>query len=276
MDIEKSLNEIFDNDSYPDILDLSFDVIEALKGKKVTDSRFPDCQQLATKLFFHGATIYYLRDGTKTPSPYSIGGTNFIDFASAAVIVRAALETYLVLYDVYFGPTSDDEFEFEHATWKLAGFVIRENYKPSDPTFKNNYKTSQEQIHEIRERIKKTARFQSLKPNQQKSVLQGKRIKNRKRTGESAGFGEKVLTLLYKYYSGYVHADGLSASQIMASETREEQIKMFKFHMLFMMILLSKLIVEYAKRFPESAQACQNKLEVFTHAKVYAASANFL
>jgi hypothetical protein len=46
--------------------------------------------------------------------------------------------------------------------------------------------------------------------------------------------------------------------------------------MLFMMILLSKLIVEYAKRFPESAQACQNKLEVFTHAKVYAASANFL
>jgi hypothetical protein len=276
MDIEKSLNEIFDNNSYPDILDLTFDVIEALKGKKVTDSRFPDCQQLATKLFFHGATICYLKDGTKAPSPYSIGGTNFIDFAFAAVIVRAALETYLVLYDVYFGPSSENEFEFEYATWKLAGFVIRENYVPSDPAFKNDYETSQKQIHEIRERIKKTKKIQSLKPNQQKSVLQGKRIKNRKRTAKAAGFGEKTLTLLYKYYSGYVHADGLSASQIMASETRKEQVKMFKFHMIFMMILLSKLIVEYAKRFPESAKACLNKLEIFTHAKVYAISANFL
>src|SRR5260221_10792360 len=141
-------------DQYLQLLDLTYEVAQSLKGKKSPDPRLPDCQQLAVKLFFHAATVYQLREeSTKAPVPYSLNGSSFYDFPSIAVLTRAILETYLTLFEIFFEPSTEDEFEFNHALWLLSGFVIRENFDPSDPTLQEQITKAQKEIQEMRNRL---------------------------------------------------------------------------------------------------------------------------
>ena len=115
---------IYTIDEYLQVLDLTFEVAQSLKGKLTEDTRLPDCQQLAAKLFFHCTSAYWLSLGTKAPVAESAGGANFFDFASITVIARAALETYLTMFEVFIDPIDDDEFEFRHSLWQLSGFIV--------------------------------------------------------------------------------------------------------------------------------------------------------
>jgi len=73
-------------EEYLQLLNLAYEVAQSLKGKQAVNPYLPDCQHLAAKLFFHAATIYQLRQGTKIPVPYSLEeGSNFYDFPSVTV-----------------------------------------------------------------------------------------------------------------------------------------------------------------------------------------------
>jgi hypothetical protein len=165
-------------EQYLQLLDLAYEVAQSLEGKPSPDSRWPDCQQLATKLFFHAATIYWLREAsTKAPVPRSIkNGCSFYDFPSVTVLTRATLETYLTMFEVFFEPATEDEFEFKHALWLLSGFVIRENYISSDPALQHQFAKAQKEIQEMRNRIQKTKKYKSLKSGERRDVSKGKSI----------------------------------------------------------------------------------------------------
>lgn len=253
-----------------DLLDLSFEVIQSLDGKPSSDYRIPDCQQIATKLYFHASSIYWLTKGTKAPVPKSRKGTSFIDFASIAVLTRAIFETYLSLFEVFLEEQSEDEFEFNHALWQLAGFSIREGIQPAQPEFQDAYFQAQTDNENIRDRIKRTEKFQSLNRKQQKLVLDGKRIRGRIQVAEAAGFGKQVIRQIYKYYSGYVHSDGLSASQIFEAETSSEQAQSTHLHLIVTSIVLSKLIVSYYEKYEEARSVCMKHQPVFLDAKAWA------
>ena len=45
-------------DEYLKLLDLVYEVAQSLEGKPSPDFRWPDCQQLATKLYFHAALVH--------------------------------------------------------------------------------------------------------------------------------------------------------------------------------------------------------------------------
>jgi hypothetical protein len=264
----------FDIDNYLQLLDLTYEVAQSLKGKPSVDPRWPDCQQLAQRLFNHAATIYYLRLGTECPVPYSSGkGTFFYDFASVIVLTRAALETFLTLFEVFFEPTTEDEFEFNHAFWQLAGFVVREGFIPSDPALKSQIPKLQREIDEMRTRIQKTKKFRSLKRGEQKNVLKGKRKRDWTSLAKAVGFGEQTIRRMYSYYSGYVHADGLSGIQVVTVKTAPEQIEFIEGNMYTVMILLSKMIIEYAKRFPEAEAVCDKNPDAFFQAEIWSGAA---
>jgi hypothetical protein len=260
----------FDVKQYLQLLDLAYQVAQSLKRKPASDSRWPDCQQLATKLGFHAATVYALRQGTRAPLPSSASGANFFDFASVAVITRAALETYLTLFEVFFEPTTDDEFEFSHALWQLSGFIVRENYVPSDPALQSKFANAQQEIQDLRNRLQKTAKFATMTPGEQKEVLKGKRKRDWTSVVNAAGFGQQTIWRIYAYYSGYVHADGLSCVQIVTANTADEQIEHIEFHMVTMMVVMSKMIVEYARKFPEAKEVCDKNSDTFYLADVMA------
>ncbi len=264
-------------DQYLQLLDLIYEVAQSLNGKRSPDSRWPDCQQLATKLFFHAATVYWLREtSTKAPVPYSLSGSSFYDFPSAAVLTRATLETYLTMFEVFFEPTTEDEFEFNHALWLLSGFVIRENFFPSDPTLQSQIANAQKEIQEMRTRLQRTKKYKSLSLDIQKKVLKGEGIRSWKSVAKAAGFGEKTVQRMYAYYSGYVHADGLSGTQIVAARTAQDQIEHIEIHMRTIMIVLSKMIIDYAKKFPEAKAACDKNPDAYYRAEIWSGAASRL
>jgi len=81
---------------------------------------------------------------------------------------------------------------------------------------------------------------------------------------------KKLLNFIkkvYSYYSGYAHSDGLSGAQIVTANKREDQINMVELHMSIVMILLSKMIINYSDLFPEAKMACDKKSETFLVAK---------
>jgi hypothetical protein len=241
----------FSDKEYLAILELTFEVADAIRGKISSDGRKPDSQYLALKLYTHAATAYWLYTGTKVTVPASTGGSSFIDFSSIAVLTRSALETYLSFFEVFVAPKTNDEFEFNYCLWHLSGHVIRENLIPIDPALHKDYKIAQEDIKALRDRLMATSQFQNLKSKQQKDILRGKRKRDWLFVAKSAGFGHQFIRRIYAYYSGFVHADGFTAGQLMSAQTRNDQLFHAHIHLITLMIVLAKFILDYGKLFDE-------------------------
>ncbi|MCK4788511.1 MAG: hypothetical protein KAV87_32520 [Desulfobacteraceae bacterium] len=254
--------DLFTLEEYLRVLDLSYEVAQSLKGRPSEDPRLPDCQQLALKLFMHCASCYWLSLGTKAPVAKSVGGANFFDFASIAVITRASLETYLTLFEVFIAPTNDDEFEFRHALWQLSGFIVREGLAPTDPSLEEAAIEAGEDIEHLRDRIRSTHAYKALTKKQKRNVLNGRRTRNWKEVALSAGFGPQFIKRVYSYYCSYVHADGLSGVQIMGAKTAEEQKFHIKMHMFTLLLVMSKMILNYADKFEEAEKVLHNHPEL--------------
>lgn len=265
---------------YVALLDLAYEAAQVLEGTPPPYPWIADCQQLAAKLYFHAATVHWLRhNGTRCPVPGPMAtGSHFFDFASVQVIARSVLETYLTMFEVFFEPTGDDERSFRHAHWQLSGLVVREGLLFENTVSLDRVFQSQQEIETLRERIRNTSRFASLTPKQQAQVLEGRKL-NRSRAdlAKAAGFSEDLLGMVYSYQSGYVHADGLSGMQIMASTTQEEQIRFIDSSMrVAIMPSLSKMILSYATTFPQARAVCERHANAFWWARLYSESARLL
>ncbi len=81
---------------------------------------------------------------------------------------------------------------------------------------------------------------------------------------------------MYAYYSGYVHADGLSGTQIVTAKTAQDQVEHIEIHMLTIMLVLSKMILDYAKKFPEAKAACDKNPDVYYRAEIWSGAASRL
>ena len=76
------------------------------------------------------------------------------------------------------------------------------------------------------------------------------------------------------YYSGYVHADGLSGVQIVDAKTARDQIGYIETHMTTVMMVMSKLIIEYANKFSEARAICDKNPAAFYRAQVWSGVAS--
>jgi hypothetical protein len=180
------------------------------------------------------------------------------------------------MFEVFFEPKTDDEFEFNHSLWLLSGFIIRESFSPLDPALQVQLANAKEEVREMRARLQKTKKYNSLKPSDQRKVLKGEGIRSWKSVAKAAGFGKQTIQRMYAYYSGYVHADGLSGTQIMAAKNWQGQIEHIDIHMQLIMLVLSKMIIEYAKRFPEAKGECDKNTDAYSRAEIWSEVASRL
>jgi len=260
-------------EEYLSLLELAFEAAQALQGRVSPDGRRPDTQNLALKLFAHAATAHWLYKGTKSTMPASTNGASFIDFGSIAVLARAALETYLTFFEVFVSPQDDDEFEFQYCLWHLAGQVALEGMEPQDPSLHDNYRGAMEDIASLRERLRTTRKFQGLTQRQQNQVLSGRRSRDWKSLASSAGFGLTFIRRIYGYYSGFAHSDGLTASQLMSATSKDDQLFHAKMHLVTIMMVLSKFILDYGRLFEETRSVFPRFPEAHQRAQVWSAVA---
>jgi hypothetical protein len=81
---------------------------------------------------------------------------------------------------------------------------------------------------------------------------------------------------MYAYYSGYVHADGLSGTQIVAAKTAKDQIEQIETHMRLIIIVMSKMILDYANKFPEAKAVCDKNSDAYYLAEIWSEVASRL
>lgn len=267
---------MLDESSYLELLELTYLVAQSLQGRQAPNQCLPDCNQLAAKLFFHGATIYWLSHGTKTPVPKP-DGASFYDFASVAVLTRSILETYLTMFEIFFEPTSDDEREFRHALWLLSGFVIREKHMPPITTSFETVAQSRREIQELRERLQRTQVYAQLTGPQKRRVMAGRTVtRETKERLRAAGFGSGTFAGAYSYLSGYVHSDGLSAAQIIQAATKESQLEYVRGAMCLAMTAMAKMILQYKRLFPSALACCLAKPRAMRLAEVWGEGASIV
>jgi len=111
---------------YEPLLDFVDRVAGSIDWKSEPDSRRHAVEYLTHKILLHARTISSLRRGGPVSHSSTDSGAIVIDFSSAVVVTRAALETYLNLFEVFFEPKDDDLFEYRRAVYDLAGFQILE------------------------------------------------------------------------------------------------------------------------------------------------------
>jgi len=197
------------------------------------------------------------------------------DFSSIAVLARAALETYLTMFEVFVKPGTDDEREFRHACWLLSGFVLRERWKPSSPEVAEQFAAAKKDIQQMRRRIKATEVYERLTSKQKKQVLwRGRLARPFRERLTAAGFGVATWSNEYAYQSSHMHADGLSAVQVKSAATREEQAWLMQPQMEIAKVAMSKMICDYVSMFPESQAAAESNPNAHELAQVYSGAAS--
>ncbi|MBE3117577.1 MAG: hypothetical protein IMZ50_02320 [Candidatus Atribacteria bacterium] len=217
-----------------------------------------------------------MNQGTNAPTP-TPEGTHIFDFASAAVVTRAILETYMTMYELFFQPISEDEQEFRHAYWLLSGFVIREKYVSYRPSAMKLFGGLLHEIEELRLRIQKTSHFATLTKKEKERCLAADlpKISFEKRL-EAAGFAPKFTRVAHRYLSGYAHSDGLVAVQIAQAKSEGDQKKYIEGYMHMIMIVMSKMILSYKKMFPSAEAWCMAKPEILRLAEIWSGTTRML
>jgi hypothetical protein len=246
---------------YERLLNFAYEVIDSIKGKPVLDAKRLAMQHVAMKIFLHAATVSHLREGSNVTLRAFPEGAHVVDFPSAIVLTRAILETYLNLFEIFFEPQNDDEFEYRRAVYEIKGFkalelAVQRNPNPASATGEDVLKTqmSMKALQEVRDHIRQTKTYQGLAPKQQEATLEGKLYPDR-RLGEraiAAGFGKKFIEHTYMYMSSFTHGDALSVSQINSARTDDEKDLYFQVYMPLIMMVLSSIILNYTHRFPEA------------------------
>jgi hypothetical protein len=238
------------------LLNLLFRVVEANRGPSTgDDDRFWYAEGLATKFFFHAASILYLSRRTKLPD-FPNAALEFPDSASIDVLTRAAFETFLTFHYVFFEPKTDDEKNYHYCAWKLAGLIERQNFPASYEDHKEKLKEEKKEVEVLSENLRANANFQQLKERQKRRVLRGEwRLLTWREIGAKVGFSKILSSHMYKHLSGYTHSSWSSILQIKQSLREKEQALLISSSMSFMSIVSANFIREYCELFPRAKAA---------------------
>ncbi len=244
---------------FPSVLKLLYLTVNSLRGAALPDPRWIDCERLSAKVFLHAATVKHLLRGTRIDVDESKPDGYATDLSSIIVITRAAIATYLNLFEVFFEPTTDDLFEYRHAVFQINGFKLRETYIPyrPDALVEKRLKENDEALENMRERVRRTKAFSELKPGQQNSSLSGVIYPRRSLIdiAVSAGFLKSLIEQEFAYFSAFIHGDALSVAQVGIATSTERRQLTFPAQILLMMVM-SKLILHYYNAFEQARVIC--------------------
>lgn len=252
---------------YLSILDLLFRVVQANDGVEQRNEKLLEAEGLATKLFFHSASAFYLARGT-TINDFPSTQVSFFDPASIDVLARAIVESFLTFHYIFGANISEEERDFRFYSWRLGGLkewqkflsTVEIRKQQAERVLANN----QKYIQKYQEILKNNKVFLSLNKKQQNKILvEGRFAKIGYKDGKLKTLSWREIALdaklsnthaddFYAYLCGYAHSSSLSVLQLSQANTRETQLTLFAATMEVMKIAMSNFIFEYCNLFPKS------------------------
>ncbi|HCF2594666.1 DUF5677 domain-containing protein [Pseudomonas aeruginosa] len=201
---------------YETLLALMVEMITAQARQPVCDA--PEwtfsLHALSLKLFKHLCTARWILE----PSPFEtklLPAHGYIDHSSVAVIVRSAIENYLVMHWL-FADGDSELCEFRHMVWVHAGWKKRSKITPTIEESIPKRQAAIDEAAELLPKIEKSPYFERLRDDQKKKLRKGMWDADWtwNDLADSAGLHLSYFTSIYQYLSGYTHSDFISAMQI--------------------------------------------------------------
>lgn len=242
---------------YRRLLDLYVRATQSLAGFEVVGPRawLVESEYLALKLFYHLASLLYLRPGTHFSD---LGGVDvhFFDFPSAAVLCRASFETYLTFNYIFVAPCTDEERRLRYLTWSVGGLLDRQKATPRTNETVQRLDEEKDQIRKLLAEIEKNEAFVALPPKRQKEARKGqwRFDKGWADLAELAGKDRAYFAGLYAYLSSYAHTGYLSALQIGQAQNEQDQHQLGAVYISIGLSMMSHFLIDYAALFPPVAQ----------------------
>lgn len=202
---------------YSELLTLFYQLVQSRSGEEITsgDEWRGEAQWLCRKLFRHLISIKSLCE-PRADCPPGMAPILYIDHSSVQVVMRAAMETFLVYFYI-FGESDSPKSKFRHNTWYLGGLLDRQKLKTlaSESQYDAHLASDRLEIGRLRVEIEANPYFAAYPPKQQRRLLDGdwKTGTNWGEIAVSAGFHRTYFDNMYSHSCGYSHSSYISAMQ---------------------------------------------------------------
>jgi len=131
-----------------ELVDLIFIAGESIKGYKTRKSKLIYYkQEFLNKYLQHFLSILHLRKGTS----FKLANKTkyFYDMSCINVLIRAALETYLLFHHIYIDGKTQEMVKFRFWSWWREGLLTRQSFRLITPEFKKKQDKEKREIEKI-------------------------------------------------------------------------------------------------------------------------------
>lgn len=228
-----------------------------------------DAQVLSVKLFRHIASAQIVSQKTtfKLDEEQSF---SHIDHSSVAIIVRAAIETFLTFHYIF---TSNDAttVRFRHKVWKHAGLIDRSKMLANTEESKRVIQHEAILIQELKSEIIASDHYLDCNRDAKKAILSGEW---KPKGGWYAIINQtevhpRYFNDIYSHTSGHSHASYISAIQIRDAWQINDQQMLANSICQTLRLILSHFLFLYSELFPESRRVFESSPELFETAELW-------
>jgi len=212
-------------EAYPKIHELLCTLIKSSQLDLLLESQSwkRDGTFLAIKLAQHLHSAKRLADATKLG--YQDLPITFVDFSSVHILVRAAVETF-ILYAYIYGGDDESLSIFRHNTWEFGGMAYRQKLIPGDQEAHHQLMQEKQRMDELEKTIRSSPHLPSIGKNINSLFNKGEWRTDRgwPRLGCEAGLHARWIEHVYNHLSGHAHTSYVSILQLaQAQPTMEDQ-----------------------------------------------------
>lgn len=234
------------------LMRLCFLLIESKNGEQL----LPGCewkndaQVLSVKIFRHIATAQQISAGIDFEFGEGLISSH-IDHSSVAVVVRAAIESYLA-FNYIFVNQDESLSIYRYKLWSRAGLIDRSKLLANTSESKNVLSREAESIKELYNDIARDSHYQKNNREEKKEIDKG----NWKPKGgwhaitNKTDIHQRYFSDIYNHLSGHSHASFISALQIRDARSIEKQAMLAGGMRQILCMVISHFIFSYVKLFP--------------------------
>jgi len=234
--------------TYSDALTVFFHAVQgSVEEFQALGPWLSNSHSLALKMFRHLSSVNTLCQ-MYTDVPPGHPPSHYIDFSSAQIVTRAAIETYLTFAYVF---CNDDLTlaKFRCEIWQLSGLADRAKLLPASVEAEKTLAADKGQMEELRISIAKSPHLAAYTEKQARRILAGgwSQLRDWSELAVHAGIHPRYFDQTYNHLSGFSHSSYISAIQISQARDMHTQLHMAQTCVQMSLFYTAHFVVNFSK-----------------------------
>lgn len=234
---------------YADALTVLFNAVQgSVQEFKEFEPWRADTHSLALKMYRHLTSVKLLCERCIDERAGYLPSYH-IDFSSAQIVTRAAIETFLTFAYV-FGQEDLTLSQFRSEIWQLSGLADRQKLQPSTPDSEQKLATEKLDMEKLRISIEKSPHLSNAYTEKQAArILAGgwSQLRDWGELAEAAGIDSRYFENTYKHLCGFSHSSYISTLQISQARDMQTQADMAQSCLCMCLFYTAHFVSTFAK-----------------------------